>query len=394
MKRYILFILLYLMGTMAYAEKLYTVILPVPVSVYENAVTDAKVIGSLAPSQQVEVYVVNGDWAIIKYNNGVGYVAAACLKEVTTSATTTPQNAAPKNEPAKVQPAKEQSTPATSTTPAQTKQSTPAPKVVQHEETAAPKSQKNNPYSPYKTYTLRSKENRVSDFLRCKGQMYIALNYQRTTAFDPTAETGRNMLIRITAPFRNGSEATTTLNGGGFDFGGIVRIWGPIGLDMNFGLNYSIGKYDEPSSKSPSSDYYDKTRRSKLDYNVAIRPVFYVSLPKEWSVYAFSGPRFDFCFLDMERSKGNMDNDFESDFHFAGDKNAMFRALSIPWGVGLGIQHKHIGVRVNYEWDMFRDFKKDYKKNVFGNDSVKYFDYEYNEPFKYLTVSLVFPFEL
>ncbi|MDD6356948.1 MAG: hypothetical protein PUG15_02480 [Bacteroidales bacterium] len=389
MKRYILFILLYLMGTMAYAEKLYTVILPVPVSVYENAVTDAKVIGSLAPSQQVEVYVVNGDWAIIKYNNGVGYVAAACLKEVTTSATTTPQNAAPKNEPAKVQPAKEKSTPATSTTPAQTKQSTPAPKVVQHEETAAPKSQKNNPYSPYKTYTLRSKENRVSDFLRCKGQMYIALNYQRTTAFDPTAETG----LRIKAPFRIGSEATTTLNGGGFDFGGIVRIWGPIGLDMNFGLAYGAGKYDEPSWNK-NGVQYESTRRSKLDYNVAIRPVFYVSLPKEWSVYAFSGPRFDFCFMDMERSKGNMDNDFESDFHFAGDKNAIFRALSIPWGVGLGIQHKHIGVRVNYEWDMFRDFKKDYKKNIFGNDSVKYFDYEYNEPFKYLTVSLVFPFEL
>ena len=391
MKRYILFILLYMMGAMAYAEKLYTVILPVPVSVYENAVTDAKVIGSLAPQQQVEVYVVNGDWAIIKYNNGVGYVAAACLKEVTTTTASAPQTTAQKTEPAKAQPAKEQPAPATSTTPAQTKQSAPTPKVT---EMAAPKSQKNDPYSPYKTYTLRSKENRVSDFLRCKGQMYIALNYQRTTAFDPTAETGRNMLIRITAPFRNGYEATTTLNGGGFDFGGIVRIWGPIGLDMNFGLNYSIGKYDEPSSKSPSSDYYDKTRRSKLDYNVAIRPVFYVSLPKEWSVYAFSGPRFDFCFMDMERSKGNMDNDFESDFHFAGDKNAIFRALSIPWGVGLGIQHKHIGVRVNYEWDMFRDFKKDYKKNVFGNDSVKYFDYEYNEPFKYLTVSLVFPFEL
>ena len=49
---------------------------------------------------------------------------------------------------------------------------------------------------------------------------------------------------------------------------------------------------------------------------------------------------------------------------------------------------------MNYEWDMFRDFKKDYKKNVFRNESIKYFDYKYNEPFKYLTVSLVFPFEL
>ena len=169
----------------ACAQEAYVVITPTPVNVYENSVADAKVIGMLQPKQSVEVYVVNGDWAIVKYNNGVGYVPGACLKKA--------------EKPAAQQPAAETAKPAAETVkpavaPAVPQQAQPEKPAAPVAVPAEPARQQPEPVSfgypgdgfhrPYHTYSLISKKNNIARVLDCPSQMYLSLGYQRAELAD------------------------------------------------------------------------------------------------------------------------------------------------------------------------------------------------------------------
>ncbi len=352
MKRFLIIAALSVISFNVMAEELYSVCLPVPVSVYENAVTDAKIIGTLSPKQEVEVYVVNGDWAIIKYGNGVGYVAAACLKKVVTSSAQGEQSAF---EQPSVQPAVGQK-PVADPKPAVEQ------KPVVEEKPASTLTTKNmklpvtDIYEPFASYTLLSSRNKVADVLYCKGHMYITFDYQMTTRIDPV----------LTAINNNGQDKIN-LHMGQFNFGGIAKLWGPIGLDFGFGLGVGGAKYDLPAPSKYGSDgkYYvfDKTTRFKLDYNLYLRPVFWMNVTDDISLHLFTGPRFDIIFLEDDHSSVNGDRKFAGDVDYAGiggKGKYPYRILSIPWGVGLGFNYKHIGVRVMYEWEIYGGYTDKY----------------------------------
>ena len=103
--------LLLCMATAAFALDKYVSVLPIAASVYDAPTAEGKVIGQIAPKGEVQVYVVNGDWAIVDYQGQVGYVATACLKKAETGTQTAepqppvePQSTAQPQTPATAQP--------------------------------------------------------------------------------------------------------------------------------------------------------------------------------------------------------------------------------------------------------------------------------------------------
>lgn len=343
MKRFVIIAALTLSMVSAFAEEIYNVCLPVAVSVYENAVTDAKIIGTLSPKQAVEVYVVNGDWAIIKYNGGVGYVAAACLKKAEPAAAT--DVAAETQQPVAQQPAEPaQQQPVSVQQQPQPKK--PEPKPVEPEPTTTLTTKgmqlpKTNFFEPYKPYRMTSSSNRVADVLYCKGQMYLTFDYQMVRLNDPLLTFAKN------------NQYEMNIHMGAFNFGGIARLWGPIGLDMGFGLSVGGSNYDVPQ------DGYERTTRFKMDYNLYLRPVFWLNITDDIALHLVTGPRFDLVFLETDDSYGsNGKSDFGKHVAYAHlEKEQPYRFLQIPWGLGLGFNYKHIGFRVLYEWELFGGYK-------------------------------------
>ena len=340
MKRILIIATLCALVSNVFAEELYTVCLPVAVSVYENAITDAKVIGSLAPKQEVEVYVVNGDWAIIKFNNGVGYVAAACLKKSESKPAEEQQTQPTEQQPA--QPVVEQPVVQQPVQPKEDKKQAETTRPASTLTTKNMSLSQTEIYNPYETYRLTSKTNRVADILRCKSNMYITFDYQLSMLSDP-----------YMTPFYNNFQDKVNIHLGAFNFGGIVRLWGPIGLDMGFGLGVGAGKYDQPAAG------YERTIRFKLDYNLYLRPVFWVNVTNDISLHLLTGPRFDLVFLEEDFSYNAAGKrDFGGDVEYADivEKGRPYRSLEIPWGLGLGFNYKHIGLRLIYEWELYGGF--------------------------------------
>ena len=338
MKRIFIIAALCVIVCNAFAEELYTVCLPVPVSVYENAITDAKIIGSLAPKQEVEVYVVNGDWAIIKFNNGVGYVAAACLKKADNQPSEEPSAQQETQQPAPQQQEK---------TIAETK---PTNTIITKKATYP----NTDIYEPYEHYSLTSKSNRAADILRCQSNMYITFDYQLAQRHDPSA-----------TAYSNNGQTDINMHLGAFNLGGIARLWGPIGLDMGFGLGAGAGKYAQPAQPQYGNDgtYYvfDKTIRFRLDYNVYLRPVFGLSITDDIALHLVTGPRFDFIFLEEDFSYVDGDRKFAGDVKYASlEKTDPYRLVSIPWSLGLGFSYKHIGFRIMYEWELYGGYRNKY----------------------------------
>ncbi len=369
MKRIFIIAALCVIVCNAFAEELYTVCLPVPVSVYENAITDAKIIGSLAPKQEVEVYVVNGDWAIIKYNGGVGYVAAACLKKAETKPVETNQSAQQIAQPSTQEPQQTVAEQPSVQQPVQetptTQKEQPKPTVVKEESkptaetnTGSTKTTKNlalpqtDIYESYDTYTLISKKNRVADILECKGNMYITFDYLLDTRTD-----GYLM------PYHNSGQNKINMHLGQFNFGCIAKLWGPIGLDFGFGLGVGGNKYDMPAPPSSENDWtvFDKTIRFKLDYNLYLRPVFWVNVTDDISLHLVTGPRFDIIFLESDYSSVDGDRKFAGDVDYNSlNKNDPYRLVSIPWALGLGFTYNHIGFRIMYEWELYGGYRNKY----------------------------------
>lgn len=86
MKRAILSIICCLLAMLATAQTTYVVNTTGMLNVRKMPTTDAAIIGKLSPNQLIQVYTVDGDWAVIAYNNGIGYVASKFLiKKVSNS---------------------------------------------------------------------------------------------------------------------------------------------------------------------------------------------------------------------------------------------------------------------------------------------------------------------
>ena len=362
MKRILLYIACLCISVSAWANQRYSVILPVPVNVYENAIVDAKVIGTLSPKQTVDVYVVNGDWAIIQYEGGVGYVAAACLKEVKDEPAAATQQPAPAEqpqaEPAPAQPAAQpQPVASQPQKPAETPRSTPASPSA---------GTGNSYYEPFATYSLYSKDDPAADILDCRFNMYFTFSYLMSTQKDMLAK--QNIL--------------DPLHGGQFEYGFVFKLWGPIGLDFNFGMDMSGRKY-EPALP-PYELSHECTKHLRLNMSMALRPVFGINLDTDWDLQVYTGPRFLLNFMDLQRSEVGGEGDFGTDMEecdLFDKKKSICTPFTIPWGVGFGFNYKSIGMRVCYEWELYNRYKKDYQ--ILG-------DHRYN----YLVVSMYIPIHL
>lgn len=76
MKKFLIFLCLLSFGMMAYGQNCYTNNAPAALNVRKTPATNGAVIGTLPVGQEVTVVVINGDWAVINWNNGIAYVAA------------------------------------------------------------------------------------------------------------------------------------------------------------------------------------------------------------------------------------------------------------------------------------------------------------------------------
>lgn len=76
MKKNLFFLFFLTCGMTAYCQNCYSNIAPAALNVRRTPSTNGAVIGTLQIDQEVNVVVINGDWAVINWDNGIAYVAA------------------------------------------------------------------------------------------------------------------------------------------------------------------------------------------------------------------------------------------------------------------------------------------------------------------------------
>ena len=378
------------MAATAFALDKYVSVLPIAASVYDTPTADGKVIGQIAPKAEVQVYVVNGDWAIVDYQGQVGYVATACLKKVETDTqTAAPQ---PSVEPQRTtqQPAQTTAQPKQQGQP-KTQQQQPA---ANSEPASKPKSSQNEAFTLYdksENYSLFNNKDNTSDLFDCGGTMYFEFGYQRPTYTNPHQEDDWAG-VPWTTPF--------SLNGGMFSMGGIIPVWGPIGLDLGFGMDITYGKYKtddfyydvihgDYGTPRSFGDQYDYASRFRLTMPFYLMPVFGLNVGYKHYVRLHTGPRFALYFLDqvdfhyVDENGKKQSSAYE--FYGIGEDDNVQRVFDITWYLGISYSYKSIGVRVAYEWGLIGRYKNEYY-NV-GLDRKQLYDPRYNN----LIISLFVP---
>ncbi len=389
--------LLFCITAMASALDKYVSILPVAVNVYDTPTADGKVMGTIAPKQEVMVYVTNGDWTIIDYQGQVGYVASACLKKVdsetstntnqTQPQTTTPQQTQTKTEPQTAaqpqqQPQQQPATKPNATTEAQPKLNMPS------------KSLGNQTFSLYdqaESYKLINSRDNKSDLFDCGGSMYFELAYHMPTYVNPHHQDDWDGIPWLT-PFH--------LHGGAFSMGGIIPVWGPIGLDLGWSMDITYGKYainefyydvthnNYTDQKYFGSQYKDASR-FRLTMPFYLMPVFGLEVAHRQFVRLHTGPRFTLYFLDQVNFNyidEYGDKKYDSyELYSIGEKNNAHRTFGISWYLGVSYSYKSIGFRVAYEWGLIGRYKNDYYNA--GLNRKELYDPRYNN----LTASLFIP---
>ena len=247
-------------------------------------------------------------------------------------------------------------------------------------------SAQNNVYQSYRNYDLFSKENPVSDILYCRNIMYIQLGYDMAKIYEPNTKVFED----------------TKLHGGLFDFGGIVRLWGPLGLDFGFGLDACGSDKINPFRQEVKMwDGYEKTYRFKLDYRINMMLVFWANVTDDISVHLATGPRLYLTFSDYERSYINGESDFGTDYKYCDitDKKSnknRYRCVGTAWSVGVGFNYKHIGVRISYELELYGRYRDSWTERVGDLETPFVYDRAtMGDPhYHHLNVSLFIPLVL
>lgn len=80
MRKILSIVILLLTSLFAIAEETYIIHADGKLNVRKSPSTSGEIIGTLASQDMVSVYAIDGDWAIIKYNDGVGFIAARYMK--------------------------------------------------------------------------------------------------------------------------------------------------------------------------------------------------------------------------------------------------------------------------------------------------------------------------
>lgn len=375
-------LVLMLVGGWVCAQEAYVVITPTPVNVYENSMADSKVIGVLQPKQTVEVYVVNGDWAIVKYNNGVGYVPGVCLKKA--DAAVQQLKKTPVGDPAKPAAPKVTETKKPAVTPADPQEqqakkklepvSAPADVVQQPSKPLPPAYADNDFYKPYASYTLMSRKNNIANVLDCPSRMVLSLGYQSATLTDAAF----SVVPDVRMP------------GGFFDFGGVFHLWGPLGLEATFGLSVDSKRLTvyEDERMDIDKTAYDKIARTRLDYRLNLAPVFWVNLNSDAALHFTFGPHWNLAFMDLQTYERNGERDFGPQLEYAGfEKGLPYRFWCTSWIAGVGFTYNAVGFRVSYQ----KDLKGRYKNpNVIHTSPLLY--QRVDPRYQYLEVGMYFSF--
>ena len=248
-------------------------------------------------------------------------------------------------------------------------------------------SAQNNVYQSYRSYEVTSKHNPVADILHCRNSMYIHLGYDMAQIYEANYKTFQDV----------------KLHGGLFDFGGIVRLWGPLGLDFGFGFNACGSDKIQPFRTDVMTwDGYEKTYRFKIDYRVNLMLVFWANVTDDIAVHLATGPRFYINFSDYERSYINGESDFGTDYEYfdiTGNKKNnrnRYRCIGTAWSVGIGFNYKHIGVRVSYEMELYGRYRDSWTERVGDYEFPFFYDrLASGDPrFHHLNVSLFIPLVL
>ena len=241
------------------------------------------------------------------------------------------------------------------------------------------------------THTLVNNKDNRSDLFDCGGALYLEFGYQRPTYTNPHKQDNWPG-VPWTTPF--------SLNGGEFSMGGIIPVWGPIGLDLGFGMDVTYGKYktDDFYFDVVHNNYgepklfgsqYDYASRFRLTMPFYLMPVFGMNVGYKQYVRLHTGPRFALYFEDLVsfhyiNDKGKKDTD-SYEFYGIGEEDNIQRAFDITWYLGVSYTYKSIGVRVAYEWGLIGRYKNEYYNE--GLNRKELYDPRYNN----LIISLFIP---
>lgn len=166
------------MSIVVNAESLYLCTAPAAIKIRKTASTDGQQIGILQPNATIVVYTITGDWALVKYQNGIGYVAQKYLTQISTQNSTVASTAPPVHTSITAPPSK----PAPTPTPV----SAPAPTSLMGKLTLSSEPSGATVYVDGKKRGITPIEMRLNDdehTIRLELENYVT--YQRTIVLDP-----------------------------------------------------------------------------------------------------------------------------------------------------------------------------------------------------------------